>query len=191
MRPLSQEESKGTHTIEPYCHNDSHFLTGTTQCDRTKPCSACCASGRPKECVFEADQTGDYGPISQSYEIRELRRESQMLKKELCDVRTGRPDENNEDTVAHGKSSVGSFSCVAAARKKKFESNARSDNIYFGTPEVTHAIANVCLAPSTSRVLTDLLYSSSDSSPETTPSRTLSVELRASARRAARHIHSP
>jgi hypothetical protein len=163
------------------------------QCDRTKPCSACCASGHPRKCVFEADRTGDYGPISQSYEIRELRRENQRLKEELCDVRAEQPGESDENVGARGKPRVRVPSRAAAARKKKLRYNEWSHNIYFGTPAVGNVIADVCI-PLTllkSWLFADLSNSSPPCDPKATPLRILSLKQRASTRRTTQHIRSP
>jgi hypothetical protein len=56
------------------------------QCDRTKPCSACCASGCPSECHFSVGDGSDFAPIQQSYEIRELRLENKRLREQLLDT---------------------------------------------------------------------------------------------------------
>jgi hypothetical protein len=53
---------------------------------RTKPCSACCASGCPSECHFSVGDGSDFAPIQQSYEIRELRLENKRLREQLLDT---------------------------------------------------------------------------------------------------------
>lgn len=56
------------------------------QCDRTKPCSACCSSGRPTECHFIVSDGSEYVPIQQSQEIRELRLENKRLREQVLDT---------------------------------------------------------------------------------------------------------
>lgn len=48
------------------------------QCDRVKPCHACCAHGYPSKCVYEPIPGDD--PISQTDEIRNLRLEIHDLR---------------------------------------------------------------------------------------------------------------
>ena len=55
-----------------------------TQCDRVKPCQACCAHGHPSKCVYDLTLSDeDFHPISQSDEIRNLRVELKGLRDKL------------------------------------------------------------------------------------------------------------
>ncbi|KAF2186433.1 hypothetical protein K469DRAFT_726026 [Zopfia rhizophila CBS 207.26] len=91
------------------------------KCDRTKPCSACCARGVPNECRFLVAEGGDSAPIQQSYELRKLRAENLRLKERL-----------------------------RAAKQKQFTSHEWSDSLYFGSPGLANVInefASINLLP--------------------------------------------
>ncbi|KAK6428554.1 hypothetical protein LTR95_015303 [Oleoguttula sp. CCFEE 5521] len=113
------------------------------QCDRTKPCSACCARGHRKECEFTVCEGNDYTPIQQSYEIRKLRSENQKLKQRLRNARllySG--DEIDGDELPDGTASRVS-SRATAAKQRRFRTSDHIDNIYFGTPGLASMVSDV------------------------------------------------
>jgi hypothetical protein len=114
------------------------------KCDRTKPCSACCARGAPKECHFVAEG-GDYAPIQQSYELRKLRAENLRLKERL---RTSKISIEDDDSDQSSESQPGDRSRASStkrrvARQKRFQGSEWSDSIYFGSPGIANIIADV------------------------------------------------
>ncbi|KAK6435288.1 hypothetical protein LTR95_008526, partial [Oleoguttula sp. CCFEE 5521] len=112
------------------------------KCDRTKPCSACCARGHPKECEFTVGEGNNYSPIQQSYEIRKLRSENQKLKERLRDARllfSG--DEMDGDELTDGTASK-VVSRATAAKQRRFRTSDRIDNIYFGTPGLASVVSD-------------------------------------------------
>lgn len=120
-------------------------FTDPLQCDRTKPCSACCARGHPKECEFVVGEGNDYSPIQQSYEIRKLRAENQKLKERLQQARlTGSGEDNEDDESSDRKSSK--TSRATASRQRRFKTGERVDNLYFGTPGLANIVADVSIA---------------------------------------------
>ncbi|KAJ4399986.1 hypothetical protein N0V91_009059 [Didymella pomorum] len=113
------------------------------KCDRTKPCSACCARGAPKECHFVAEG-GDYAPIQQSYELRKLRAENLRLKERL---RTSKIYIEDDDSDQSSESQPGDRSRASStkrrvARQKRFQGSEWSDSIYFGSPGIANIIAD-------------------------------------------------
>lgn len=118
------------------------------QCDRTKPCSACCARGHPKECEFVVGEGNDYSPIQQSYEIRKLRLENQQLKERLQAIRQGHPDDDGaEDDVALDQRPSRSGTKPVTARQRSLRTIDRVDNIYFGTPGLASIVSDVAYLP--------------------------------------------
>ncbi|KAI5367500.1 hypothetical protein Slin15195_G026300 [Septoria linicola] len=112
------------------------------KCDRTKPCSACCARGHPKECEFVVGEGNDYSPIQQSYEIRKLRAENQRLKERLQAARlTQSGDDDDDESSSDRKVSKGSAR-AAASRQRRFKTGDRVDNLYFGTPGLANIVAD-------------------------------------------------
>lgn len=116
------------------------------KCDRTKPCSACCARGAPKECHFIAEG-GDYAPIQQSYELRKLRAENLRLKERL---RTSMISIEDDDSDHSSESQPGDrcralFPKKRAVRQRRFQGSERSDSIYFGSPGIANVIADVSI----------------------------------------------
>lgn len=114
------------------------------KCDRTKPCSACCARGAPKECHFVAEG-GDYAPIQQSYELRKLRAENLRLKEKL---RMGKVSIEDNDSDQSSGSQPGDRSRASsirrrAARQRRFQGSEWSDSIYFGSPCLANIVADV------------------------------------------------
>ncbi|KAK4504246.1 hypothetical protein PRZ48_005162 [Zasmidium cellare] len=110
------------------------------KCDRTKPCSACCARGHPKECEFVVGEGNDYSPIQQSYEIRKLRLENQKLKERLQQARlTGSGDDDDDGESSDRKSSRPSRT---ATRQRRFKTGERVDNLYFGTPGLANIVSD-------------------------------------------------
>ena len=114
------------------------------KCDRTKPCSACCARGAPKECHFVAEG-GDYAPIQQSYELRKLRAENVRLKERLRTSRASVEDDGSDQSSEsqHGDRSRASSIKRRAARQRKFQGSEGSNSIYFGSPGLANVIADV------------------------------------------------
>ena len=114
------------------------------KCDRTKPCSACCARGSPKECHF-VTEGGDYAPIQQSYELRKLRAENLRLKERLRSSRIAIDDDDSDQSSdsPSGDRSRASSTKRRAARQKRFQGFEWSDSIYFGSPGLASIIADV------------------------------------------------
>jgi uncharacterized protein YheU (UPF0270 family) len=124
------------------------LLTHYYQCDRTKPCSACCARGHPKECDFITTEGNDYGQISQSYEIRDLRRENQKLREQLRDARARYSAGDEDDDIdSPDRSGSKTTSRATAAKQRRFRTGERIDNLYFGTPGLTSIVSDVSIAP--------------------------------------------
>lgn len=122
-------------------------LTGR-QCDRTKPCTACCASGHPKECEFVVGEGNDYSPIQQSYEIRKLRQENLELKKEVQKLqhRMLTHADDDDDTSTERKGTTGLSRDPSTARQKRFKTGDKVDNLYFGTPGLASVVSDVRMA---------------------------------------------
>jgi hypothetical protein len=117
-----------------------------TQCDRTKPCTACCARGAPKECHFIAEG-GDYAPIQQSYEIRKLRAENLRLKERLR-ARKIPIEDDGSDAAASPDSHTGERPASSAqkrraAKQRRFTGSEWSDSIYFGSPGLANVVVDV------------------------------------------------
>ncbi|KAF2110985.1 fungal-specific transcription factor domain-containing protein [Lophiotrema nucula] len=124
------------------------------KCDRTKPCSACCARGAPKQCEFVAEG-GDYAPIQQSYELKRLRAENLKLRERLR-MRTASTEDDDGDLRAspdYGDDKQPSKSHKRrSTRQKHFQGSEWSDSIYFGSPGLANVInefANINLTPNT------------------------------------------
>lgn len=117
------------------------------KCDRTKPCSACCARGAPKECHFVAEG-GDYVPIQQSYELRKLRAENLRLKERLrtSKVSIAHEESDQSSESQHGDRSRASSAKRRATRQRRFHGSGWSDSIYFGSPGIANIIAEVSVA---------------------------------------------
>lgn len=114
------------------------------KCDRTKPCSACCARGAPKDCHFVAEG-GDYAPIQQSYELRRLRAENLRLKERLRASRISLEDDGSDESSEHWPGSRSRSSSIKrrTARQKRFQGSEWSDSIYFGSPSLANIITDV------------------------------------------------
>ncbi|KAM0720357.1 hypothetical protein Q7P37_004493 [Cladosporium fusiforme] len=112
------------------------------KCDRTIPCAACCARGHPKECQFIVGDGNDYSPIQQSYEIKDLRRENQRLREQLRDARAKQSTGDDDDVESPDRSSGKTTSRAAAAKQRRFRTNERIDNIYFGTPGLANIVSD-------------------------------------------------
>ncbi|KAL6704458.1 hypothetical protein ACN47E_008202 [Coniothyrium glycines] len=122
------------------------------KCDRTKPCTACCARGAPKECHFVAEG-GDYAPIQQSYELKKLRAENLRLKERLRASHISIEDEN-EDLTGSPESQMGerptSSQKRRVAKQRRFQGSEWQDSIYFGSPglaSVIHDFASMNIDP--------------------------------------------
>lgn len=129
------------------------------KCDRTKPCSACCARGHPKECQFIVGEGDDYSPIQQSYEIRKLRVENQRLKERLRAARLNASAEDSDGVPSPERVSSKSIARAAAARQRRFKTNDRSENLYFGTPGMANVVTDVRSSPVIAVTLTILMRS--------------------------------
>ncbi|CAO2649913.1 Nn.00g012050.m01.CDS01 [Neocucurbitaria sp. VM-36] len=114
------------------------------KCDRTKPCSACCARGAPKDCHFVAEG-GDYAPIQQSYELRKLRAENVRLKERLRACKVSIDDEDS-DHAASPESQLGerptSSQKRRTARQRRFQGSEWQDSIYFGSPGLASVVTD-------------------------------------------------
>jgi hypothetical protein len=119
------------------------LLIQVIQCDRTEPCSACCARGHPKDCEFLTGEGNDYSPIRQSYELRKLRQENQHLKQQLQVVQYVCSGEDDEEDGRGDRRGSTSTSRAAAARQRRFKTNNRIDNLYFGTPGLANIVSDV------------------------------------------------
>lgn len=117
--------------------------TNIRQCDRCKPCSACCARGHPKECKFIVGEGNDYSPIQQSYEIRELRRQNQQLRQQLRDAQIPQSADEDDDEGSPDHGGAKPTSRATAARQRRFRTTERTDNIYFGTPGLASIVSDV------------------------------------------------
>ncbi|PSK60327.1 hypothetical protein B9Z65_477 [Elsinoe australis] len=104
------------------------------RCDRTKPCSACCARGHPKDCHFKLGEGTTFGPIQQSLELRKLRAENQQLKERLLEAKSGGGTESDDGQQSAGQSASGT-----RTTQRRFGLEEPGDSIYFGNP----ALANV------------------------------------------------
>ncbi|KAF2822635.1 hypothetical protein CC86DRAFT_80889 [Ophiobolus disseminans] len=117
------------------------------KCDRTQPCSACCARGQPKECHFMAEG-GDYIPIQQSYELRKLRAENIRLKERLRASKI--PIEEEESDAAPSPDSQGEMPSSSgkrrAVKQKRFQGSEWQDSIYFGSPGLARVVADFAAA---------------------------------------------
>lgn len=127
----------------------SNQLLTSLQCDRTKPCSACCARGHPRECEFIVGEGSDYSPIQQSYEIRKLRQENERLKARLQAARLSHSADEDDDQDSGDYKSKASGR-AAAAKQRRFRTGERIDNLYFGTPGLANIVNDVCIHPYTS-----------------------------------------
>lgn len=114
------------------------------KCDRTKPCSACCARGAPKDCHFIAEG-GDYAPIQQSYELRKLRAENLRLKDRLRAYRISIDDEDS-DYAASPESQLGErpgpLQRRRTGKQKRFQGIEWQDSIYFGSPALNSVMSD-------------------------------------------------
>jgi hypothetical protein len=124
-----------------------YFTNLSCQCDRTKPCSACCARGHPKDCEFKITEGNDYSPIPQSYEIKKLRLENQKLREQLRDSRARHSADEDDDIESSDRSGSKSTSRATAARQRRFRTGDRIDNIYFGTPGLANIVSDVGIMP--------------------------------------------
>lgn len=121
------------------------LLTGV-QCDRTKPCSACCARGQPRGCEFLAEG-GDYAPIQQSYELKKLRNENQKLKERLRACKMSFEDDEDGDADSpdsqHCDGSTPRLPKRRSAKQQRFQGPEWTDSIYFGSPGLANVITEV------------------------------------------------
>ncbi|KAH7092474.1 hypothetical protein FB567DRAFT_238482 [Paraphoma chrysanthemicola] len=112
------------------------------KCDRTKPCSACCARGQPKDCHFVAEG-GDYAPIQQSYELRKLRQENMRLKERLR-ARQNSIEDEDSDPAASPDSQLGerpgSSQKRRTTKQRRFQGSEWQDSIYFGSPGLASVV---------------------------------------------------
>ncbi|CAI6334910.1 unnamed protein product [Periconia digitata] len=132
------------------------------KCDRTKPCSACCARGAPKECHFVAEG-GDYTPIQQSYELRKLRAENLRLKEQLRASKAHVEDYESESTTPKSQFVDRQSSTTQkrrTARQRRFQGSEWTDSIYFGSPGLANVItdfASINIAPVSTPSLAHLM----------------------------------
>ncbi|KAF4552782.1 Diphthamide biosynthesis protein 3 [Elsinoe fawcettii] len=118
------------------------------KCDRTKPCSACCARGHPRECHFVLTEGSSFGPIQQSLELRKLRRENVRLKEQVLEGRSRPPTESDEENPSAGPSL---HPLKSAQRKLGLEEPGES--IYFGNPGMASIVNDISAAASSKKTL--------------------------------------
>ncbi|KAH0363570.1 hypothetical protein KCU65_g7324, partial [Aureobasidium melanogenum] len=140
-RSLSASEKKLKKQIQP-----RQLLSCTkcrerkVKCDRTKPCSACCARGLPKECHFVLGEGAEFGPIQQSLELRRLRAENQRLKERLLAERSSLSEGSETE---EGSANVRTNSITRQPnRQRRFRASEQIDSIYFGSPGLASVIAD-------------------------------------------------
>ncbi|KAF1830280.1 hypothetical protein BDW02DRAFT_559327 [Decorospora gaudefroyi] len=113
------------------------------KCDRTEPCSACCARGSPRDCHFVAED-GNYTPIQQSYALRKLRTENLHLKERLRALKIPVDGDDYDhaaspDSFQHGARSKKSH----PTKQKRFHGSSEwRDSIYFGTPGLSSVMVD-------------------------------------------------
>ncbi|KAF2469104.1 uncharacterized protein BDR25DRAFT_289297 [Lindgomyces ingoldianus] len=138
-------------------------------CDRTKPCTSCCARGQPKDCHFKVAEGGDYAPIQQSYELRKLRTENIQLKNRLR--QSNLPIEADEEDFDVSPDShlaevpVSKSHRRRAARQRRFQGSEWSDSIYFGSPALANVItefANISLSQVSGKSITHAMPRGAD-----------------------------
>ncbi|KAI9708288.1 MAG: hypothetical protein M1812_008046 [Candelaria pacifica] len=126
------------------------------KCDRVKPCRACCARSRPKECIFTIGE-GDHEPIMQSYELDKLRKANLELKEALRASRqaqSGDTDDDEQPSEAP-RNPPRVPSKPLNLRQKRVKGVQASDNLYFGSPGLANIVedfANLQLGPQSSSV---------------------------------------
>ncbi|KAG9194321.1 hypothetical protein G6011_04356 [Alternaria panax] len=135
------------------------------KCDRTKPCSACCARGSPRDCHFIAED-GNYAPIQQSYELRKLRAENLRLKERLraCQIPLDDNDaglEVSPDFLSR-EGAATSHRRRRAAKQKRFQISQWQDSIYFGSPGLATVISDFTSADASCLPLSYTMPRSSD-----------------------------
>ncbi|CAN9191727.1 unnamed protein product [Alternaria alternata] len=118
------------------------------KCDRTKPCSACCARGSPRDCYFIAED-GNYAPIQQSYELRKLRAENLRLKERLrsCQIPLDDDDAGREispDSVS--REGAATSHKRRTTKQKRFQTSEWQDSIYFGSPGLATVVSDFAAA---------------------------------------------
>ena len=134
----TQSQSKFRRPSPQICPSS---LSSSVQCDRTKPCSACCARGLPKECQFVLGEGAEFGPIQQSLELRRLRAENQRLKERLLADKSSASEESDTE---EGSANVRLSSAAKQSnRQRRFRANEQIDSIYFGSPGLASVIADV------------------------------------------------
>ncbi|KAL4972937.1 hypothetical protein BDW66DRAFT_162494 [Aspergillus desertorum] len=74
----------------PQTASQLHHGFPSVECDRVKPCHACCTHGYPSQCVYDIAPGEDFKPISQADEIRSLRDEIRDLRSRLEDLSPSR-----------------------------------------------------------------------------------------------------
>ncbi|CAA9961076.1 Fungal trans multi-domain protein [Pyrenophora teres f. maculata] len=109
------------------------------KCDRTKPCSACCVRGSPRDCHFITED-GNYTPIRQSYELRKLRAENLRLKQRLNSLRISVDGEDLEYAQAVDSQSGEKLPSWHKRKQQSFQTLESRDSIYFGSPGLTTVI---------------------------------------------------
>jgi len=114
-------------------------LTPLTQCDRTKPCSACCARGLPGECRFIVAEGADCGPVQQSYRLRMLEAENKRLKEclqayqfELFEDAHHTTALSSLDSAAIGRNAFRVSLTPSTQWWRRFRSRDPADSLYFG-----------------------------------------------------------
>ncbi|KAI9785591.1 MAG: hypothetical protein M1835_003314 [Candelina submexicana] len=114
------------------------------KCDRVKPCRACCARSRPKECVFTIGE-GDHEPIMQSYELDKLRKANLALKEALRASRQAQSGNTGDDEQPSEEPSHRPRvpSKPLNLKQKRLKGDQATDNLYFGSPGLANVVEDV------------------------------------------------
>ncbi|KAJ5030435.1 hypothetical protein PSV08DRAFT_347476 [Bipolaris maydis] len=114
------------------------------KCDRTKPCSACCVRGLPRDCHFITED-GNYTPIQQSYELRKLRAENVQLKERFRALGIPIYDEEFDHTSPLGSHTDNVFSPAGkrpSTKQTLYQDSGWQNSIYFGAPGLATVISD-------------------------------------------------
>lgn len=93
--------------------------------------------------MFNVGEGNDYSPISQSYEVRKLRDENKRLRERLQQANLPTSDDEREHDGPGERVSRAASSRASAGRQRRFKTQDRNDNIYFGTPALATVVDEV------------------------------------------------
>ncbi|EUC50671.1 hypothetical protein COCMIDRAFT_78179, partial [Bipolaris oryzae ATCC 44560] len=114
------------------------------KCDRTKPCSACCVRGLPRDCHFITED-GNFTPIQQSYELRKLRAENVQLKERFRALGIPIYSEESHHTLPLGSHTDNGLSPAVKRRSMKqtrCQESEWQESIFFGAPGLATVISD-------------------------------------------------